>query len=350
MIFNKIKVGGIKLNNRIVVSPMCQYSGKNGCPSEWHYAHLGNLANSGAGMLTIESTAVNMNGRITHADLCLKSKKQFSSMKKLFIYLKKLSKIPICLQLAHSGRKGSANIPWIKKNSPLSKNQLSWKTFSASNIKKDKGWPKPIELSKKKIEFLIKDYLNSARLAKKIGFEGIEIHMAHGYLLHQFISPISNKRKDIFGGSLNNRLRLPLLIAKKIREIWPKNKILGARITGSDHLKGGIDINESVFLVKELEKIGLNYVCVSSGGILTKTNLKPNKKAFRLKLAEKIRKKTKILIRTSGNLSYPKLLKKIVGKKIHLVAVGRGFLKNPRWIYDNFKLKNIPNQISRGFN
>ena len=175
MIFNKIKVGGIKLNNRIVVSPMCQYSGKDGCPTEWHYAHLGNLATSGAGMLTVESTAVNMNGRITHADLCLKSKKQFLSMKKLFIYLKKLSKIPICLQLAHSGRKGSANIPWIKKNSPLSKSQLSWKTFSASNIKKDKGWPKPKELSKKKIKIIIKDYLNSARLAKKIGLDGTRI-------------------------------------------------------------------------------------------------------------------------------------------------------------------------------
>ena len=350
MIFNKIKVGGISLNNRIVVSPMCQYSAKNGCPTEWHYAHLGNLATSGAGMLTIESTAVNMNGRITHADLCLKSKRQFLSMKKLFIYLKKLSKISICLQLAHSGRKGSANIPWIKKNSPLNKNQLSWKTFSASNIKKDKGWPKPKELSKKKIKVLIKDYLNSARLAKKIGFEGIEIHMAHGYLLHQFISPISNKRKDIFGGSLNNRLRLPLLIAKSIRKIWPKNKILGARITGLDHVKGGININDAIFLVKELEKIGLDYVCISSGGILTKTNLKPNKKAFRLKLAEKIRKETKMIIRTSGNLSYPKLLEKVIDKKIHLVAIGRGFLKNPRWIYDNFKLKNIPNQISRGFN
>ena len=349
MIFNKIKVGGISLNNRIVVSPMCQYSAKNGCPTEWHYAHLGSLATSGAGMLTIESTAVNMNGRITHADLCLQNKKQYLSMKKLFIYLKKLSNIPICLQIAHAGRKGSSNIPWIKKNSPLNKNQSNWKTYSASSIKKDKGWPSPIELSQKKIQSIIQDYLKTVRLAKKIGFDGIEIHMAHGYLLHQFISPISNKRKDIYGGNLKNRLRLPTLILKNARKIWTKNKILGARITASDHLKGGININDSIFFVKQLEKIGLHYICVSSGGILTKTNLKPHKKAFRLKLAEKIKKKTRILVRVSGNLNYPKILKKTVGKKIDFVAIGRAFLRNSRWIYNNFKSKSIPKQISRGF-
>jgi len=349
MIFNKIKVAGILLNNRIIVSPMCQYSAKNGCPTEWHYAHLGSLATSGAGMLTIESTAVNMNGRITHADLCLKTKKQYREMKKLFLYLKKISNIPICLQIAHAGRKGSANIPWVKKNSTLNKKQSPWKTYSASKIKKDKGWPNPVELSQKKIKNIIQDYLNTAQLAKKIGFDGIEIHMAHGYLLHQFISPISNIRTDIYGGSLKNRLRLPTLIMKKINKIWPKNKILGARITATDHLKNGININQAVYFVKQLEKIGLNYVCVSSGGILTKTNLNPNKKAFRLRLATKIKKKTKILVRVSGNLNYPNLLKKVVGKKVDFVAIARAFLRDPRWIYNNFKIKNIPNQISRGF-
>ena len=349
MIFNKIKVAGILLNNRIVVSPMCQYSAKNGCPTEWHYAHLGSLATSGAGMLTIESTAVNMNGRITHADLCLHTKKQYFSMKKLFLHLKKISNIPICLQIAHAGRKGSANIPWIKKNSALNKNQTGWKTYSASSIRKDNGWPNPIELSQKKIKSIIQDYSKTAKLAKKIGFDAIEIHMAHGYLLHQFISPISNKRKDIYGGNLKNRLRLPTLILKNIRKIWPKNKILGARITATDHLKRGININEAISFVKQLEKVGLDYVCVSSGGILTKTNLNPNKKAFRLKLAEKIKKKTKILVRVSGNLNYPSLLKKIIGKKIDFVAIARPFLANPRWIYNNFNVKNIPKQISRGF-
>ena len=349
MIFDKIKVGGISLNNRIVVSAMCQYSAKNGCPTEWHYSHLGNLATSGAGMLTIESTAVNASGRITHADLCLKTKKQFTEMKKLFLFLKKISNIPICLQIAHAGRKGSSQIPWVKTNTALKKSQLSWKTFSASKIRKDKDWPIPEELSQKQIKNIIKDYSHTIRLAKQIGFEAIEIHMAHGYLLHQFLSPISNKRNDIFGGNFENRIRFPKLILKKARKIWPKNKILGARITASDHLKGGIDIKEAVLFTKQIEKIGLNYICVSSGGILTKTNLNPNKKAFRLKLAEKIKNKTKILVRVSGNLNHPKLLKKIIGKKIDFVALGRAFLKNPRWIFNNLNIKNIPHQISRGF-
>ncbi len=349
MIFKKIKVGGIFLNNRIIVSPMCQYSAKKGCPSEWHYAHLGSLAVSGAGMLTIESTAVNMSGRITHSDLCLQNKSQYIAMKKLFVFLKKLTDMPICLQIAHAGRKGSSNIPWIKKNSPLNKNQSNWKTYSASNIKKDKGWPKPIKLSYKQIKSITNDYLRTAKMAKKIGFDGIEIHMAHGYLLHQFISPISNNRKDLYGGNLNNRLRFPVEIVKKIRKIWPRKRILGARITGSDHLKGGLNVNDAIFFAKKLEKMGVNYVCVSSGGILTKTNLNPNKKAFRLKIAEKIRRRTKILVRVSGNLNYPNILKKVVGKKIDFVAIGRGFLGNPRWIYDNFESKNIPEQISRGF-
>ena len=349
MIFEKIKIGGISLNNKIVVSAMCQYSAKNGCPTEWHYSHLGILAASGAGMLTIESTAVNLSGRITHADLCLKTKKQFTEMKKLFLFLKKISNIPICLQIAHAGRKGSSHIPWIKKNTALKKNESSWKTFSASRIKKDKGWPIPEELSQKQIKNIVKDYSHTIRLAKLIGFESIEIHMAHGYLLHQFLSPVSNKRNDMFGGNFENRIRLPKLILKEAKKIWPKNKILGTRITASDHLPEGIDIKEAIKFVKQIKEIGFHYVCVSSGGILTKTNLNPNKKAFRLKMAERIRKETKMLVRASGNLNHPKLLKKVIGKKIDFVALGRAFLSNPRWIFNNFKIKSIPRQISRGF-
>ena len=349
MIFDKIKIGGITLKNKIVVSAMCQYSAKNGCPTEWHYSHLGSLAASGAGMLTIESTAVNMSGRITHADLCLKTKKQFKEMKKLFLFLKKISNIPICLQIAHAGRKGSSYIPWVKKNTPLKKSSSSWKTFSASKIKKDRGWPFPEALSQTQIRNILSDYCHTIRLAKKIGFECIEIHMAHGYLLHQFLSPISNKRKDVFGGNFENRIRFPRLILEKAKKIWPKNRIIGARITASDHLPGGINIKEAIKFVKKIEDVGFNYVCVSSGGILTRTNLNPNKKAFRLKMAGEIKKQTKLHVRASGNLNYPKLLKKIIGKKIDFVALGRPFLNNPRWIFNNFKTKSIPNQVSRGF-
>jgi 2,4-dienoyl-CoA reductase-like NADH-dependent reductase (Old Yellow Enzyme family) len=353
MILKKIKIGNNYLKNRIVVSPMCQYSANNGCPSIWHYSHLGSLMNSGASMLMIESTSVNMNGRITNKDLCLKNKIQAQKMKKLLIFLKKINTIPIGLQISHSGRKGSSYIPWVKNNKPL-EGKDSWQTYSASPIKKDKGWPTPKELNFKKINILINDFINTCKIANKIGIDAIEIHMAHGYLIHQFLSPISNKRKDIYGGNDKNRMRLALIISKKIRKMWPKNKILGARITGEDHLPNGIKIKNAIKLTKELKKIGFDYICVSSGGIISKTNLKNNLEGFRVKIANKIKKNVKIKIRTSGNLSNLHFLNKAFKKKlIDFAAIGRPFLNNPRWLL-NYLAKNknhdFPHQWVRGFN
>ena len=334
MIFEKIRIGKTKLENRIAISPMCQYSAQeDGCPSVWHYVHLGSLVKSGAGSLVIESTAVKMDGRISNKDLCLSNKRQANEMKKLIFFLKKINKIPIILQISHAGRKGSSYIPWIKKNTPLPKGK-GWQTYSASDIRKDTKWPKPKKLTKKQINRVLNSFVRTCKIANKIGFDGIEIHMAHGYLLHQFLSPISNKRKDEFGGSSFNRNRFPLELSKKIRKIWPKNKILGARITGDDHVAGGININDAINFSKDLKKIGLNYICVSSGGILSKTKLKYKKDAFRLNTAAKIREKVKIKVRTSGNYKDFLFLKKILkAKKIDFVAIGRPFLKNPNWLF-----------------
>ncbi len=349
MINKKIKLANILLKNKVTVSPMCQYSAKDGCPTSWHYAHLGSLATSGASMLTIESTAVNMNGRITLKDLCLSNKKQFLSFKKLIKYIKEISNIPICIQLSHAGRKGSSHIPWEKPNSPLKKHENSWSTFSSSEIPKDKGWPKPKRLNLNQIKKIIIDFYKSAKLAKKLGVDGIEIHMAHGYLLHQFLSPICNDRKDEFGGSFKNRIKFPIQILKKIKKVWPKNKILGARITATDHLDNGIDVEETIQFLKIIEK-ELNFICISSGGILSKTKLNPNKKAFRLKLAQKIKNHIKIPISVTGNMNDLKILNNAFKKKnIELVAIGRPFLKNPRWLLNYLNKKEIPNQFLRGF-
>tara|TARA_E500000178_G_C17033495_1_gene761941 strand:- start:2922 stop:3983 length:1062 start_codon:yes stop_codon:yes gene_type:complete len=340
MIFNKVKVGKFTLKNRVVVSPMCQYSAKNGSPSKWHYSHLLKLLTSGSSMLMLESTAVNNTGKISHADLCLKTKKQSRDFKKLVTFLKSYSKkIPISLQISHSGRKGSSHIPWVKSNTALKKTQKSWRTVSASSIKKDKNWPIPKSLNQIEIKKIVKDFVKTSRLANSSGFDGIEIHMAHGYLLHQFLSPISNIRKDQYGGSLKNRCRLALEIAEKVRKIWPKKKILGARITGTDHLKKGIKLKDSIYLAHHLKKIGFDYICVSSGGILTKTNLKFSK-GFRLKFASKIKKRVKIITRTSGQLENLSFAEKAIQKKeIDLIAVGRNFIKDPTFIYKYSKLK-----------
>jgi 2,4-dienoyl-CoA reductase-like NADH-dependent reductase (Old Yellow Enzyme family) len=350
MILKPIKINNILLKNRFVVSPMCQYSAKNGCPTKWHYKHLDQLASTGAGLLMIECTAINKSGRISNNDLCLFNIKQELELKKLIIFLKKNYNIKIGLQISHSGRKGSAELPWVKKNSPL-KNK-KWLTYAPSPIKKDKNWPIPKELTIKKIEKIKKDFKKCAQRAKRIGIDCLELHMAHGYLLHQFFSNISNTRDDQYGGSLKNRARFLTQVAKIIREVWPKDRILGARVTGSDRLNKGLSLNESTFLCKELEKLGLDYVCVSSGGILPKTNIK-FKKGYNLDLAKKIKKKLNILVRCSGNLDDYNFACKLIKKKIiDLVVIGRGFIKNKNLILTNAK-KNmrieIPNQYKRCF-
>ena len=196
---------------------------------------------------------------------------------------------------------------------------------STSSIKKDLGWPTPKELSLKNIKELKNDFKNCAMRAKRIGFDCLEIHMAHGYLLHEFFSPISNKRNDDYGGDIKKRIKLLREIAYTIRKIWPKNRILGARITGTDHMKNGISIQDSKYLVKELEKIGFDYVCVSSGGIVSKTKMR-QQKAFRVKIASKLRHGTKIKIRTSGQIDSVELADRILRKnKCDFVAIGRKF-------------------------
>lgn len=352
-ILKPLKINNIILPNRITVASMCQYSAKNGNPTNWHYGHLQQLANSGAGMLMLESTAINMNGRITLKDLALANKENEISLKKLVKYIRKISKIPLGIQISHAGRKGSAQIPWIKSNYPLKKKQKSWTTYAPSPIKRDFNWPTPKALTISQIKKIIGDYKNCAKRAKRIGFDCLEVHMAHGYLLHQFFSPVSNKRQDIYGGKLENRCKLLIETIKEIRKIWPKNKILGARVTGKDWLKNGSNINNCIFLVKNLKKVGLDYVCVSSGGILSKTNIifKPG---YQVHLAREIKKKTGIITRTTGMITkFQQANKVIMNGSADIVNIARTFIKNPTWLINNIKKKTeknkAPNQYKRCF-
>lgn len=350
MILQNFKFRNKILKNRIVVSPMCQYSSRGGYPSKWHYNHLLKLITSGAGILTLESTAVSNTGKITHQDLCLSNKFQKKKFGDLIKFLKFYEKnVPICLQISHAGRKGSSFVPWIKSNTPLNKKNKSWQTFSASNIKKDKNWPIPKSLNKKEIKKIISDFVSTAIYANQIHFDGLEIHMAHGYLLHQFLSPLSNFRNDEYGGSLKNRCKLPIEISKKIRKIWPKQKILGARITGTDHYPKGIEVSDAIYLARELKKIGFDYVCVSSGGIYTKTNLKFFK-GFRLNIASKIKEKTGIVTRVSGQMDDLKFANNAIKKKkIDLVAIGRKFINEPNFLFKYAKKNKIKKIINNQY-
>ena len=349
-IFKKIKINGVTLKNRFVVSPMCQYSSVDGSPTSWHYKHLTSLVNSGAGLLMIEATAVEKRGKITHSDMCLENNTQFKKLKKLVKNIQKTRDIKIGLQISHSGRKGSTELPWIKPNSTLKKK--SWKTISSSSIKRELDWPHPKEMNDEDINTVKKKFINSSRLAKKLNIDCLELHMAHGYLLHQFFSPISNKRKDKYGGNLRNRCRFLLEIAQLVRKNWPNNKILGARITGKDWIKNGLNLRDSIYLTKELKTIGFDYVCVSSGGLVSKTDFKPRPN-FNFNLARIIKKSCKIKVRVGGMLDDINFAKKIINNNdVDLISNARKYIYEPNFILKelskfNPKNKIVPNQYRR---
>ena len=350
MIFKKLKINNITLKNRIVVSPMCQYSAKDGSPTQWHYKHLENLSETGTSMVLLESTAVEKQGKISLSDMCLYNSTHEKKLKELIKFLKSKNDIKYGIQISHSGRKGSSYEPWIKHNHPLPKKK-SWKTFSASPIPRDAGWPIPTEMTKQQIKNLIEKFKSTTERANRINFDCLEVHMAHGYLLHQFFSPISNRRNDEYGGNLVNRMRLLKEIAKEVRKVWPRNKILGARITGTDHVKNGLSIKDAILLAKELKKIGFDYISVSSGGILPLTKMQQYE-AFRVKMAKKIKNASKIITTTSGMITDHNISKNIIkNKKIDFITIARIIIKNPRWIVQ-FAKKNkvndyIPKQYKR---
>jgi len=349
-IFKKKKINEVVLKNRFVVSPMCQYSSRNGSPASWHYKHLENLASSGAGLLMIEATAVEKRGKITHFDMCLENNTQFKSLKKLVQHIQKISDIKIGLQISHSGRKGSTELPWGRPNLTLKKKL--WKTISSSSIKRESNWPYPKEMNDKDIKTVKQKFVNSSRLAKKLNIDCLELHMAHGYLLHQFFSPISNKRHDKYGGNLNNRCRFLLEVAQLVRKNWPKNKILGARITGKDWIKNGLNLRDSIYLTKKLKKIGFDYVCVSSGGLISKTDFKPSSN-FNFKLAKKIKQSCNIKVRVGGMLNDINFAKKIINNNdVDLISNARKYIYEPNFILKELaklkpKNKIIPNQYKR---
>ena len=332
---------------------MCQYSSNDGNPSRWHYGHFQQLVFSAAGMIMMESTAVSSEGRITLKDLTLKDRENENSLLIFLKYLKSLNNIPIGIQISHSGRKGSAHVPWHYNNRPLDKTENSWQTFAPSSLKRDKNWPIPQILNLEQIYKIKMDFKNAAIRANRIGFDCIEIHMGHGYLLHQFLSPISNIRKDQYGGNLKKRCQLLLEIFTEIRKIWPNDKVLGVRLTGNDWLNSGININDTVWIVKQLKDLGLDYACITSGGIIPKTDLKFSK-GYQVHLADIVKNKTGIITRTAGRIKSLNHATEILeNERADLVAFGRKFIRQPNWLLREIiktkKNVKIPDQYSRCF-
>lgn len=332
-LFSPIRIAGRELANRIVVAPMCQYSARGGAATDWHLVHCGALSNSGAGLLVFEASAVEERGRITHKDLGIYSDACEDALARVVRACRQYGTALLGIQLAHAGRKASVHVPW-DGGQPLAADEGPWETIGPSAVPFADDWHVPRETTPADMADLKQAFVTAAERALRLGLDMIELHMAHGYLLHQFLSPIANARTDEYGGSLENRMRFPLQVAAALRAIWPAERILGARLTGSDWIEGGWSPDDAVVLAGRLKEIGYDFVCLTSGGIAPGARI-PLRPGYQVEFAAKVRREARILTRAVGLISIPEQANDIVALgQADLVALARPFLHNPHWAWD----------------
>jgi len=329
-LFSPIKLAGLELPNRIVVSPMCQYSADDGVATDWHVSHLGMLANSGAALLVVEATGVERRGRITHGCTGIYSDDCEAAMARMVAHCRRYGVAKLGIQLAHAGRKASAARPWEGAQA-LKSGDDPWETIGPSAIPFGPNWHTPREMTADDMARVRDAFVDAAKRALRAGFDAIELHGAHGYLLHSFVSPISNRRSDGYGGSLAARMRYPLEVAQAVRAVVPKSIPLGARITGTDWLDGGLTPDDAVTFAKALKGAGLDFVCVSSGAV--SSDARPAVAAnVNVEFAAQVKREAEIATRAVGMIVTPKQAEGIIADgKADMVALARGFLHNPHW-------------------
>lgn len=330
-LFSPITLGALKLANRIVIPPMDQYSADEGCPTHWHSMHYGHLAVSGAGLLIVEATAVEPEGRISPGDMGLWSDEHEELHSRMLAAIGTFSSIPVAIQLGHAGRKGSTNRPWEGRAS-LGPQNGGWSVCAPSALPFDPSSPMPAALTATDIDRLVASFVTSAQRALRAGYKAIELHAAHGYLMHEFLSPLSNRRKDEYGGSLENRMRFPLRVFAAVRKALPASMPVGMRVSGTDFTPGGWDVAECAVLAQELEKAGAAFIHVSGGGLSPdqQISLAPG---YQVYLAQAIKQAvTSLPVIAVGLITEPELASGIiVSGQADMVAVGRAMLYDPRW-------------------
>jgi len=349
-LFTPIQLGGVTLPNRIVVSPMCQYSAVDGTMTDWHLIHLGSMAVSGAGLTMVEATGVTLEGRISHGCTGLYSDENEAAMKRVVDAYRRISRSPIGVQIGHAGRKASSQVPW-QGGKPLSAAESAWPTLAPSAIPFGEGWHVPRAAEADDMRRLTDAFASAAARAARAGFDIAELHAAHGYLLHQFLSPLSNTRGDDWGGSREKRMRLPLEVARAVRETWPKDRALGARISGNDWMEGGAGPEDAIAFARELKALGYHYVCVSSGAMVPQARI-PIGPGYQVGLAAQVKKAVPIAVRAVGLIAQPDQAEAIVASgQADMVALARGMLDNPRWVWhaaEHFGVKiDYPPQYAR---
>lgn len=328
-LFTPYTIGNLHLPNRIVIPPMCQYSAVEGNATDWHTIHYGNLSHSGAGLLIIEATAVLPEGRISFADLGLWSGENEAALKHMLDAVRKYSSMPIAIQLAHAGRKASCDQAW-QGGKQLGMNESGWQTVAPSALPFSPSDRAPQALDDAGLQRVKQAWVAAAQCAQRIGLDAIEVHAAHGYLLHEFLSPLTNTRTDSYGGSLENRLRFPLAVYDAVREAVP-DMTVGIRISASDWVEGGWDVEQSVVFAQELKKRGCDFIHVSSGGLSPQQQitLGPN---YQVAFAERIKRETGLPTIAVGMITEAEQAEAIITSgQADMVGVARGMLYNPRW-------------------
>jgi 2,4-dienoyl-CoA reductase-like NADH-dependent reductase (Old Yellow Enzyme family) len=332
MLFQPLKIRELVFKNRIFVSPMCQYSSQEGLASNWHLVHLGARAVGGAALVMTEAAAVSPEGRISPQDLGIWNVAQAQALKPITQFILEQGSVP-AIQLAHAGRKASTAAPWrMKSKSPstLTAAEGGWAPVGPSPLAFSESYATPTEMTAEAIEKVRKDFSCAAELALTAGFQVIEIHMAHGYLMHEFLSPLSNTRTDQYGGSLENRLRLPLEIAKSLRDLWPAKWPVFVRISATDWTDKGWDLEQSEVFVLELKELGIDLIDCSTGGNVAHAKV-PVAPGYQVSFAERLRK-TGVLTGAVGLITEPQQAEEILRQeKADAIFLARELLRDPHW-------------------
>ncbi|GAA0670944.1 2,4-dienoyl-CoA reductase-like NADH-dependent reductase (Old Yellow Enzyme family) [Sphingomonas insulae] len=330
-LFQPITVGSLAMRNRIVIAPMCQYSAENGCMTDWHLIHLGHLALSGAGLLTIEASAVVPEGRITHADVGLYDDATEAAMARVLESVRRHSDMPIAIQLAHAGRKASTDLPWKGGKQIAPDHADGWQTVAPSPLPFADGEHAPTALSLDDLKRLCDAFAAAARRAARLGIDAVQLHGAHGYLLHQFLSPLSNRRDDDYGGSLDNRMRFPLEVFDAVRAAFPADRPVTMRVSGSDWVDGGWDAEQTVAFARALEARGCAAIHVSSGGLDPRQAI-PVGPSYQVPLARAVKQGCGLPVVAVGLITDYEQAEAIVGTDdADMIALARTILYDPRW-------------------
>jgi 2,4-dienoyl-CoA reductase-like NADH-dependent reductase (Old Yellow Enzyme family) len=340
MLFDKIRLRDLEARNRIVVSPMCQYSAQDGHVTDWHLVHLGKFAQGGAGIVFVEATAVEARGRITHGDTGIWDDAHIPGLARIAAFIKSQGALP-AMQLAHAGRKASMARPWYG-NAPLTQADIArgdkpWGIVAPTETPIGDDWLKPRPLSKDDLAQVKLAFVAAAKRAQAAGFDVLEVHAAHGYLLHTFLSHLSNTRSDEYGGARENRMRFPLEVVRAVREAWPAEKPLFVRVSSIDDVEGGWSIEDTVAFARQLKALGVDVVDCSSGGILGSATaatkmLVPRVPGFQIPFSETVKREANIMTMAVGLILKPQMAEEaLAAGHADLIAIGREALHDPNW-------------------